>query len=333
MPHAFPEEPPALSTSPVPLRAGPPSTELAAAIDQARVFAAAAKAKSTRDAYASDLRCFGAYCAALGVPALPADPATVATYLATIAATKSVATIRRRMVAIAQAHKGARLANPVADPTVQDVIAGIVRTKTSAQRRMDPLTSDRLREAALAIGPGLKGQRDRAILLLAFACASRQSEIAGLDVADLRFDRRGLVVTIRRSKTDQEGEGREIGVPFVPKRGLCAVRALREWLAAAGIVEGPVFRTFTLDRTLTANRIDPDDVARLVKRLTVAAGIEGRFAGHSLRAGFITTAASTKGVSEADIQRVSGHRSVAILRGYVRRANVFEDAPLSAMLG
>jgi integrase/plasmid stabilization system protein ParE len=275
-----------LVDAPVPLRAGALSTELAVAIDQARVFAAAAKAKSTREAYASDLRCFGAYCAELGVADLPADPATVATYLATIAASKSVATIRRRMVSIAQAHKGTRLANPVADPTVQNVIAGIVRTKTSAQRRMDPLTSDRLREAALAIGPGLKGQRDRAILLLAFACASRQSEIAGLDVADLRFDRRGLVVTIRRSKTDQEGEGREIGVPLVPKRGLCAM-AVREWLSAAGIVEGPVFRTFTLDRTLTANRIDPDDVARLVKRLTVAAGIESRFAGHSLRAGFL----------------------------------------------
>jgi integrase len=320
-------------TALVPIGAAPLSTDLAAAIDAARTFAAASKAKSTRDAYASDLRCFGRYCAQLEVPALPADPATVATYLATIAASKSVATIRRRVVAIAQAHKAARLANPVADPTVQSVLAGIVRTKSSAQRKMDPLTLDRLRDAVLAIGPGLKGQRDRAMLLLAFACASRQSEIAGLDVADLHFDRRGLVVTIRRSKTDQEGEGREIGVPMVPKRGLCAASAVREWLAAAGIVEGPVFRTFTLDRTLTANRIDPDDVARLVKRTTAAAGIEGTFAGHSLRAGFITTAASTKGVSEADIQRVSGHRSVAILRGYVRRANVFEDAPLAAIFG
>jgi integrase len=208
-----------------------------------------------------------------------------------------------------------------------------VRTKTSAQRRMDPLTSDRLRDAALAIGPGLKGQRDRAILLLAFACASRQSEIAGLDVADLRFDRRGLVVTIRRSKTDQEGEGREIGVPFVANRGLCAATAVREWLKAAAIIDGPVFRTFAGTKRLSANRIDPDDVARLVKRLTAAAGIVGTFAGHSLRAGFITTAAATKGISEADIQRVSGHRSVAILRDYVRRANVFEDAPLSVILG
>jgi hypothetical protein len=126
----------------------------------------------------------------------------------------------------------------------------------------------------------------------------------GLYVADLHFDHRGLGVTIRRSKADQEGEGCEIGVPIVAKRGLCAASPVREWLAAAGIVAGPVFRTLTLYRTLTANRIDPNDVARLVKRATGAAGIEGTFAGHSLRAGFITAVASTQGVFEADIQRV-----------------------------
>jgi integrase len=107
---------------------------------------------------------------------------------------------------------------------------------------------------------------------------------------------------------------------------------VRKWIEAAGITAGPLFRTFNGGSKLTSNRIAPIDVARLVKRVTLAAGIEGDFAAHSLRAGFITSAASTKGVSEVDIQRVSGHRSVAILRGYVRRANVFEDAPLAAML-
>jgi integrase len=308
------------------------STELADAVDRARELADASKAKATRKAYASDLRDFAAYCERIGALALPTDPAVVGTYLATIAETKSVATIRRRMVAIAQAHKDAGAPNPVAQRDVQKVLAGIVRTKTVAQTRKDALTKDRLEEAVKALGSDLKGQRDRALLLLTFACAMRRAEAAALDVADLRYDARGLVVTLRRSKTDQEGEGREIAVPFVANGRLCAATHVRTWLEAAAIVDGPVFRTFNGGKRLTANRIAPIDVARLVKRLTLAAGIEGDFAAHSLRAGFITSAAATKGVSEADIQRVSGHRSVAILRGYVRRANVFDEAPLAAIL-
>jgi integrase len=308
------------------------STELAEAVDRARDFAKASKAHATRKAYAADLCDFAAYCERIGALALPADPAVVGTYLATIAETKSVATIRRRMVAIAQAHKDAGAPNPVAHRDVQTVLAGIVRTKTVAQTRKDALTTDRLEQAVKALGSDLKGQRDRALLLLTFACAMRRAEAAALDVADLRYDARGLVVTLRRSKTDQEGEGREIAVPFVPNGRLCAATHVRRWLDAANIIEGPVFRTFNGGKKLTANRIAPIDVARLVKRLMLAAGIEGDFAAHSLRAGFITSAAATKGVSEADIQRVSGHRSVAILRGYVRRANVFEDAPLVAIM-
>jgi integrase len=309
------------------------STELAEAVDRARDFAKASKAQATRKAYAADLRDFAAYCQRIGALALPADPAVVGTYLATISESKSVATIRRRMVAIAQAHKDAGAPNPVAHRDVQKVLAGIVRTKTVAQTRKDALTKDRLEEAVKALGSDLKGQRDRALLLLTFACAMRRAEAAALDVADLRYDARGLVVTLRRSKTDQEGQGREIAVPFVANGRLCAATHVRTWLEATAIVDGPVFRTFNGGKKLTANRIAPIDVARLVKRLTLAAGIEGDFAAHSLRAGFITSAAATKGVSEADIQRVSGHRSVAILRGYVRRANVFDDAPLTAILG
>jgi integrase len=308
------------------------AAEIAEAVDRARVFAAAAKSNSTRKAYASDLRDFDAYCERIGASPLPADPAVVATYLATISETKSVATIRRRVVAIAQAHKAADLPNPVADRTVQAILSGISRTKSVVQTRKDALTLDRLEESVKGLDDGLKGQRDRALLLLTFACALRRSEAAALDVADLKFSRRGLVVTIRRSKTDQEGEGREIGVPIIPNSRLCAATSVRKWLTAARITEGPVFRTFNGGGKLTANRIDGKDIARLVQRVTKAAGIDGDFAGHSLRAGFITSAAETKGVSEADIMRISGHRSVAILRGYVGRANVFDDAPLAAIM-
>jgi integrase len=131
-----------------------------------------------------------------------------------------------------------------------------------------------------------------------FACAMRRAEAAALDVADLRYDARGLVVTLRRSKTDQEGQGREIAVPFVANGRLCAATHVRKRLDVVGISDGPVFRTFNGGKKLTANRIAPIDVARMVKRVTLAAGIDGDFAAHSLRAGFITSAAATKGVSE-----------------------------------
>jgi integrase len=321
-------------TALAPLPQAPLSDELATTIERARAYADASKASATRKAYAADLRDFEAYCMAIAAEAFPAEPAVVATYLAHLAETKSVATIRRRMVAVGRAHKERGLESPVAHPKVQEVAKGIARTKGVSQVKKEALTADRLRDALLAVmGDELKAKRDRALLLLGFAIAARRSELAALDYADVRFDKRGVAVTLRRSKTDQAGEGRTIGVPFVANVGLCAARALREWIIAAELSGGPLFRTFTIHGTLTENRIDPKDVARLVKRVAKAAGIEGDFGGHSLRAGFITTAAATKGVSEADIQRVSGHRSIAILRGYVRRATVFDDAPLAAMFG
>src|SRR5450631_3566977 len=201
-----------------------------------------------------------------------------------------------RRVAKARKTKATRKAYASDHRDVQNVLAGIVRTKTVVQTRKDALTTDRLEQAVKALGSDLKGQRDRALLLLTFACALRRAEAAALDVADLRFDARGLVVTLRRSKTDQEGQGREIAVPFVANGRLCAATHVRKWLDAANITEGPVFHTFNGGKKLTKNRIAPIDVARLEKRLTLAAGIEGDFAAHSLRAGFITSAAATKGV-------------------------------------
>jgi integrase len=234
------------------------------------------------------------------------------------------------MVAISQAHKSAGHASPTANQTVRDVVAGIARTKGVPPRRKDALDAGLLRDVVLSLqGNGLKPTRDRAIVLLGFAIAGRRSEIAALDIEDLRFDERGLVVTIRESKTDQEGIGVEIGVPFVAIEGLCATRAVQDWIAKAGLTSGALFRTFSMSGALQANRIDGADVARLV----AAAGITGDFAGHSLRAGFVTSAAANPNVNEVDIMRVSRHRSVAILRGYVRRATVFDKAPLTSIFG
>jgi integrase len=307
--------------------------------DQATEYAKASKASETRRGYASDLKRFAAFCEALGVEMLPASPPTVALYLTHLAQAHAVATIRRHMVAIAQAHKNAGLPSPVADPHIRTIVQGIRRTKGTAQRKKTALTGDLLREAVASLNPStLQGKRDRAIVLLGFALAARRSELAALNVEDLRYDAKGLIVTIRRSKTDQSGAGQEIGVPMVARNELCAVRAVAAWIDISGIRSGALFRSFgpggrNRPMRLTANRIGGRDVANLVKRLTGNADIPGDFAAHSLRAGFITTAASTPGVTESAIQGVSRHRNTEILRGYVRRATVFEDAPLTAMFG
>lgn len=315
--------------------------------DQAEGFARDAKAQNTQDAYAADLKSFGDFCEAHKLDAFPASPQTVVLYLTDLAVTPSpktgkpraLATIRRRAVAIAQAHKNAGLPNPVAEQFVRAALQGLARKKGSAQRKKTALTGDLLRDALRTLDAcSLMGARDRAIVLLGFACASRRSEIAALNVEDLTFTSGGLVVKLTRSKVDQEGAGREIGVPLLApsQKDVCAVRAVKAWLKASGVTEGALFRTFGINgrgkkQPLTERRISGRDVANLVQRVTGKADLPGDFAGHSLRAGFITQAARTKDVTEGDIQNVSGHRSVPILRGYVRHANVLENSPLARM--
>jgi integrase len=177
----------------------------------------------------------------------------------------------------------------------------------------------------------LKAKRDKAIVLLGFSAALRRSELAALNVGDLRFCKQGLVVTVRRSKTDQTGEGQEIAVPYVGNRTLCAVFAVKGWIEAAGLTEGPLFRSFDLGRRMLHQSIQGRDIANLIKKLTGKARLAGDFSGHSLRAGFATAAAGAK-ASLDSIQRTTRHRSVGALMGYVRPARAFDDTALSVMI-
>jgi site-specific recombinase XerD len=298
---------------------------LLATAEHARDYAERAHAPNTRRAYRADLAHFGAWCAARSLEPLPADPATVALYFTHLAdAGAKLATIRRRVAAINGVHAERGLEKPSAHPEVRRVLRGIANTIGAPPVRKDALTIELLRQALGTLDGSLKGTRDRAILLLGFAGAFRRSELAALDVADLRFSRRGLCVTLRRSKTDQGGEGREVAIPQTPVAAVCPVRAVKAWLQVARIDDGPLFRGVG-KQGVTNDRISDASVARLVKRLAGAAGLSGDFAAHSLRAGFVTSAAERK-VADRDIARVTGHKSMAILGSYVRRANVF-DAP------
>jgi integrase len=184
----------------------------------------------------------------------------------------------------------------------------------------------------LAMGDDLAAQRDRALLLLGYAGAFRRSELVALDVGNLRFSAKGLFVWIAAAKNDPRKKGRELYVPRLPKNtglpgtGLCAVGALETWLETVGSA-GPGFRTFDLRGRLTANRLDPGDVSRILRPRCMAGGVDGDFAGHSLRRGFITNAAKKKAPIES-IKRVTGQRSSGIVLDYVAAATLDEDPPL-----
>ena len=315
----------------------PEAAQSLTAIDElaarARDYADRSQADSTRRAYASDLRDFYRFCSTIDAAALPATPQTVALYVTELAAIVKVSTIRRRLSAVSVLHRRASLDSPCSHRVVRDVLQGISREKGTATRRVSAITVGVLRSLLLAVeGDDVAAKRDRAILLIGFAVALRRSEIAALRVEDLRFTRQGMLVRIVRSKTDQTGEGVDLAVPRSPIASLCAVVAVRAYMEAAGITGGQLFRTLSKYRKLSALPLNGRDVANLIQRLVRRAGIEGDFSGHSLRSGFVTSAAEAK-VSIDNIMRTTRHRSLAVLQGYIRRADAFDSPALSAIIG
>jgi integrase len=282
----------------------------------ARTFAELEKAASTRRSYRVAFRIFADWCHARGLVPVPASPDTVA---ATAGARAS--TIAHRAAAIRYAHRLAGHETPTSAETVRAVMRGIRRTIGTAPERKAPATADVIREMRLC-PPTLAGQRDRALLALGFAGAFRRSELVALSVADLVEMPDGFRVLIRHSKTDQEGAGQEIAIP----RGyrLRPVEAVQTWLEAAAITEGPVFRAVLKGGRLQAAALTPHSVAAIVKMYAERAGLDpAAYAGHSLRAGFITSAAEA-GASVLRIADQSRHQSLDTLRG-VRRADLFRD--------
>jgi site-specific recombinase XerD len=293
--------------------------DFAAAVDLAK----AEKALSTRKAYGTDFRLFKVYCDAKGVSALPASPETVAAYIAAEAQTAKPSTIGRRVAAIRYAHKLAGVETPTDAEGVKATMRGIRRTFGGARNKKAPAVAAKMHSMVATAPEGLAGLRDRALLLLGFAGAFRRSELVALDVADLEENETGLLVTIRGSKTDQERQGATIAIA----RGdiACPVKALREWLDAAGIEAGPLFRPINKAGTVRASRLTCRSVANIVKAYAGRAGFDASmFSGHSLRAGFLTSAAG-KGASIFKMMDVSRHKSVDTLRGYVRDAELFKD--------
>lgn len=297
---------------------------------QAREYAAQARSVNTRRAYRADWDDFTRWCNLRGVSPLPATPETVALYLTACAEGLKPSTLQRRLASISQAHQAAGHETPTQSAAVRLVWAGIRRAKGVAQQGKAPAVTAEVRRMVEALETReaknpLLSVRDRALLLVGFAGAFRRSELVGLDAADAVLTGEGVTVTVRRGKTDQEGVGRKVGLPYGSRPHTCPVRALLAWKASSGIAEGPLFRGVDRHGNLQNARLSDRAVALVVKRAAEAAGLDpAQYAGHSLRAGLATSAAMA-GASERAIMAQTGHKSVTVARRYIRDGSLYRE--------
>lgn len=292
---------------------------------QITAYIHAGTAESTKKAYRSDFAHFIAWGGLV-----PASPEIIAAYITEHAGHLKSTTLSRRLVSIGRAHTTQGLSNPCESDLVKATFRGIKRIHGLASRQVAPAVREDMLQMVEGLH-GVKGVRDRALLLLGFAGAFRRSELVSLTVADLEFVDRGLVVHLRRSKTDQEGVGRKIAIPFA-RGSVCPVQAIRDWLTTSGISDGPVFRPVTRHGRIYPAALSGHAVAEIVKARARAAGLNPvNYSGHSLRAGLITSAAML-GVSVWKIKAQSGHRTDAMVSRYVRDADLFTNNAAGAVL-
>jgi site-specific recombinase XerD len=294
-------------------------------------FAKASRAASTLSAYRSDVRIFTEWCFARGLAPMPPTPEALCAFLADEAARgRRPSTISRRLAAIKWATEAAGVLGdtekcPTDDKRVSAVLSGIRRTLGAAPKQKKAVTSDVVLAMTAGRDRSLRGLRDKAILLLGFGGAFRRSELVALNVEDLEFCDSGLRIRIRRSKTDQSAEGVTIAV--AAGSIACPAHAVRDWLEAANITTGAVFRRVVNRRNqrVTDRRLAARNVASVVKKGACNLGLsEADYAAHGLRAGFLTSAAA-RGASVFKMKEVSRHKSLDVLGSYVRDANLFRD--------
>jgi site-specific recombinase XerD len=304
----------------------PTGNTLGPVVTAAQRYVAMATAKNTLRAYQADWSHFETWCRTQRLIPFPADPVTIGLYIAALAETHKVSTITRRLAAISKRHRDAGRYSPCSMKysAICEVLRGVKREKGTRAEAKTALSTEELRTMVCALPQSPRGTRDRALLLIGFAGGFRRSELAALNLAGVQDTSDGLRILIPRSKTDQAGEGRTVGIAYGGDPRTCPVRAYRAWIKAGSISEGPVFRHFH-NRKMGAKAITAQVVALVVKRAAERAGINATdLAGHSLRSGLATTAARN-GASERAIMRQTGHRSVQMARRYIHEAELFHD--------
>jgi site-specific recombinase XerD len=292
------------------------------------------KANNTVRAYKSDFNDFGLFCAQRGFKSLPSEPKIVSLYL-TYLSTKDVkmSTLKRRLVSIGVIHKLKGHYLDTKHPSIIENIMGIKRRKGSVQKGKKPLLINSLKEIINVIdnkkNKEINKIRDRSIILIGFSGGFRRNEIVSLDYEDLDFVPEGLKIILKRSKTDQFGEGSLKALPYFDNTKYCPVLSLKKWIEISNINSGPLFRRFSKGSKLTENRLTDQTVALLIKKYLNLAGIDSKnYSGHSLRSGFATTAAES-GADERNIMSMTGHKTPEMVRRYIKDANLFKNNALN----
>jgi site-specific recombinase XerD len=303
--------------------------------ERAAAFARSAIAANTQRAYRADWADFLDWCQSVGRTPLPAAPITVGAYLSDRSGILKVSTLNRRVAAIASMHRTAGHGLDTNHPAIAQVLAGIRRTYGTHQQAKTAILTDDLRRMVRALpATSLWGLRDRAVLLIGFAGALRRSELAALDLVDIHVNADGVEILIRRGKTDQEGVGRELGIPRSKRSATCPVAALEAWLdvvkSPVHLSDGPLFRAIDSGR-LTKRRLQGEAIAEIVKRAAARIGIDPKtVAGHSLRSGFCTSAARG-GADLSFIMQQTGHKSADVARRYVQRGQLLSNPASKAV--
>jgi len=309
-------------------------TDIKALQEETLLNLQSSKANNTVRAYKSDFNDFGIFCAQNGFRSLPSEPKIVSLYLTHLSTKEAkMSTLKRRLVSIGVIHKLKGHYLDTKHPAIIENIMGIRRRKGSIQKAKKPILISSLKQIINAIDQEdkdeIKKLRDRSIILIGFSGGFRRNEIVSLDYDDLDFVPEGLKISLKRSKTDQFGEGFTKALPYFDSSQYCPVVSLKKWLDLSKIITGPIFRRFVKGSKLSENRLTDQTVALLIKEYLQLAGIDSKnYSGHSLRSGFATSAAES-GVEERSIMAMTGHKSTEMVRRYIKEANLFKNNALN----
>ena len=309
-------------------------TDIKALKEETLLNLKSSKAPNTVRAYKSDFKDFGLFCVQNGFKTLPSEPRIISLYL-THLSTKNIklSTIKRRLVSIGVIHKMKGHYLDTKHPIIIENLMGIKRRKGSIQKGKKPILISDLKNIIDVINQqqteDIKKLRDKSIILIGFCGGFRRNEIVSLDIEDLEFVFEGLKITVRRSKTDQFGEGSKKGLPYFENKLYCPVTTIQRWLNVSKITKGALFRRFSKGSRLSENRLTDQTVALLIKEYLNIAGINSsNYSGHSLRSGFATSAAEA-GAEERSIMAMTGHKSTEMVRRYIKEGNLFKNNALN----
>ena len=311
-------------------------TDIKALQEETLINLRSSKSLNTIRAYKSDFKDFGLFCVQNGFNTLPSDHKIVSLYLTHLSTKEAkISTIKRRLVSIGVIHKTKGHYLDTKHPIIIENLMGIKRRKGIAQKGKKPLLINDLKLLIDIINQqkieDIKKLRDKSIILIGFSGGFRRNEIVSLDVEDLEFVFEGLKITVRKSKTDQLGEGFTKGIPGFDNKLYCPVTSVRRWLNVSKIKKGPLFRRFSKGSKLSENRLTDQTVALIIKQYLDLAGINSsNYSGHSLRSGFATSAAEA-GAEERSIMAMTGHKSTEMVRRYIKEANLFKNNALNKM--